>query len=141
MEIVLLRSINECGKFFSLVTWKLRVIRLNCIVFVFSNLRVASVLVAVVLLLNAILVLGSILILSLVFDNYRITFNPRGVTGYLKLDEQVVMRRGAATLLLCQKLGGQLPPCSPASYAPESLNVFRLCAPAVSLIRTQILLL
>ena len=29
----------------------------------------------------------------------------KGVTGYLKLGEQVVMRR----LLFCQKLGGQLP--------------------------------
>ena len=36
----------------------------------------------------------------------------RGVTGYLKLGGQVVMQRAAAArrrLLLCQKLGGQLP--------------------------------
>ena len=36
----------------------------------------------------------------------------RGVSGYLKLGGQVVMRRTAAVrqrLLICQNLGGQLP--------------------------------
>ena len=41
---------------------------------------------------------------------YLYVFN-RGVTGYLKLGGQEVMRRAAATrrrLLFCQKLGGPL---------------------------------
>ena len=49
----------------------------------------------------------------------------RGVTGYLKLGGQVLMRHAAAAqrrLLFCQNLGEQLPPCTPFIDAPVIIS-------------------
>ena len=50
---------------------------------------------------------------------FSILLHIRGVTGYLKLDGQVVMRRATGGAFYSAKNWmGNCPPCPPATYAP-----------------------